>query len=226
MGLEAECICGKHDARLCTREEIEGNCAKGTGCSFDAQVVWTSTIDDSEPSPTSSPVAGTIDEQCADETDGDSTNLRHWAACGRVRRCGSQPTGGFNFDVPHEVRCCSDTSKPGWKKNSGCDVWAQSKMNNVCYEAKNFLEAECICGKHDARLCTREEIEGNCAKGTGCGFDRQVVWTSTIDDSELSPTSSPVAGTIDEQCADETDGASTPIKYLALCGRVGRCGSQ
>merc|ERR1712113_1206548 len=135
--------------------------------------------------PTSSPVSGTIDEQCASETDGDSTEVRYWADCGRVGRCGNQITGGFNYDVPHEVRCCSDTSKPGRQKRNGCSVWANSNMDDVCYSAKNFLEAECICGKHDARLCTREEIEGNCSRGTGCGFDRQVAWTST--EEEESP---------------------------------------
>merc|ERR1712226_1013062 len=122
------------------------------------------------------PVAG----QCASETDGDSTTLNYWALCGRqgAGRCSNEPDDVFAYDVPHEVRCCSDVAKDGWTKRSGCNVWAESNFG-VCHTNKNFLEAECICEKYDARLCTKAEIEGNCSRGTGCGRDNQLVWTST-----------------------------------------------
>merc|ERR1712039_943358 len=93
-----------------------------------------------------------VAEQCASETDGDSTTLNYWALCGR------QGAG----------RRCSDVAKDGWTKRSGCNVWVESNFG-VCHRNKNFLEAECICEKYDARLCTKAEIEGNCSRGTGCG---------------------------------------------------------
>jgi len=187
--LEAECICEKYDARLCTKAEIEGNCSRGTGCGMDNQLVWTSTPDDSAdtvptsvptPVPTLPPTLP-VAEQCASETDGDSTTLNYWALCGRQgagRRCSNEPDDVFAYDVPHEVRCCSDVAKDGWTKRSGCNVWVESNFG-VCHRNKNFLEAECICEKYDARLCTKAEIEGNCSRGTGCGMDNQLVWTST-----------------------------------------------
>jgi len=92
----------------------------------------------------------------------------------------------FEYDTPHEVRCCSDVSKEGWFKRAGCDVWTESRIDSVCYASKNFFEAACICGKLDGRLCTKEEIEGNCSQGTGCGFDHQVVWTSTQEGGDMT----------------------------------------
>merc|ERR1719491_1974702 len=193
--LEAECICGKHDGRVCTKEEIDGNCSQGTGCGFDREVVWTST---DEPA--------SIGEQCASETQGVSTLLKHWALCGKNGRCNDELNNEvFDYNVPHEVRCCSDVAKDGWSKRAGCTVWTESSFDSVCYASKNFLEAECICGKHDGRVCTKEEIEGNCSQGTGCGFDREVVWTSTDEPASIG-----------EQCASETQGVSTLLKEQAV----------
>ena len=31
-----------------------------------------------------------------------------------------------------------------------------------------------------ARLCTKEELEGNCTRGTGCGHDGELIWSSTM----------------------------------------------
>jgi len=165
--LEAECICEKYDARLCTKLELESNCGIRTGCGTDRQLVWTSTEKDLP-----------VDEQCASETDGDSTTVKYWAMCGRKNKCPNEPNGVFDYDVPHEVSCCSDTSKPGWKKRRNCNVWAQSKFDGKCMRNKNFLEAECICEKYGARLCTKQEANRSCARGTGCGNDRRLVWTS------------------------------------------------
>jgi len=100
----------------------------------------------------------------------------------------------FENDELHEVRCCSDTAKDGWTKRAGCNVWVESKPGDLCYASKTWAHATCICEKYDARLCTKEENENNCGRQTGCAFDRQLVWTSTPDDSSVvpSPTSSPV----------------------------------
>lgn len=40
---DAEEVCENEGARLCTQREIEEKCTKGTGCSFDNELVWTST---------------------------------------------------------------------------------------------------------------------------------------------------------------------------------------
>ena len=102
-------------------------------------------------------------------------DVQYWAACGKIGRCNNEVNGGFSYDVPHKLCCCSDIQKAVWKIWGGCNVWTQSKMIGECYTNKNFFMAECICNKHDARLCSREELVNNCAKGTGCGFDRQCI---------------------------------------------------
>jgi len=160
--------------------------------------VWTSTPDDSTviPSPTSSPVvsspttgvptqspvSGTIDEQCASESAFAFSPFKHWAVCGAVNKCEEEEAGVFENDELHEVRCCSDTEKDGWTKRNGCNVWVESKPGDLCYAAKTWHEATCICEKYDARLCTKEENESNCGRQTGCALDRELVWTSTPED--------------------------------------------
>merc|ERR1712019_327253 len=131
--------------------------------------------------PTSAPTQDElpIADQCASETDGDSTTAKYWAMCGRKNMCANESNDVFNYDVDHDVRCCSNTAKPGWIKRRGCSVWARSKFDGVCMRNKNFLEAECICEKYGGRLCTKEEIDRDCSARTGCRLDKELVWTST-----------------------------------------------
>merc|ERR1711862_762691 len=133
------------------------------------------------PLPTLSPTLPptNVGDQCESETEGDPTTVKHWALCGKKNRCRNEANGVFTYDVLHEVRCCSDSPKEGWRKRRRCAVWAQSNFDGVCHSAKNFFEANCICEKYDARLCTKAELNKNCARGTGCGFDNNLIWTET-----------------------------------------------
>ena len=103
---------------------------------------------------------------------------KHWAVCGADDRCDDEEDGVFENDELHEVRCCSATQKDGWTKRNGCDVWVESKLGGLCYAAKTWREATCICEKYDARLCTKVENESNCGKQTGCAYDKELVWTN------------------------------------------------
>jgi len=165
--------------------------------------------------PSSSPVVvKPILEQCLDETQGDTTDVKHWAACGRKNRCNNEPNGDFSYEVPHEVRCCSDDEIAGWKKYNNCP-YTQSVLIGECYAEQNFFMAECICGKYNGRLCTREEIEdSNCARGTGCGFDNDLVWTQTVVDDDDGYNDDDDRS-IDEQCTDVSLG-DISILFLTL----------
>lgn len=104
--------------------------------------------------------------------------MKYWADCGRDGRCDAQEIGEYDYDALHEVRCCSDEAIVRWQ-DKGCGIWAESKFDgNECYTEKNFFEAKCICDKHGGRLCTKQELKDDCTKGTGCGFDAEIVWTS------------------------------------------------
>ena len=77
------------------------------------------------------------------------------------------------------MRCCSDNYLPGhWNKNSGCSVWGGSDAWGSCVENQNFAAAAAICSDAGARLCTVAELKDDCTKGSGCGFDVQLVWAS------------------------------------------------
>jgi len=80
------------------------------------------------------------------------------------------------------VRCCSDIKLPSWiSRRPGCSAWAESAAGLwKCSRDKTFAEAEAICQTVGARLCTVAEIGDGCTAGTGCSFDYQLVWASTL----------------------------------------------
>jgi hypothetical protein len=159
--LEAVAICDKNDARLCTREEVlDLWCTTGSGCRFDDELVWTSTAEELV-----------------------------YVACGENGKCGEE--GDYKvaaLDELHEVRCCSDTRKEGWiyNESEGCFVSGESDLKPLdgddlqCHSESTYDEASNICERNGARLCTFVEIYVNhCARLSGCGFDSELVWTST-----------------------------------------------
>ncbi len=120
------------------------------------------------PSPSPSPLTVTV------------TTASHFIACGRSNfaRCREMERLAPDSEL-HEVRCCADASRPGWSKRDGCGAWANSIVGGTCHHSKTFGEASAICAGESARLCTKDEIEEDCTVGTGCGHDRDLVWTSS-----------------------------------------------
>eukprot|EP00573_Skeletonema_grethae_P005631 CAMPEP_0201712026 /NCGR_PEP_ID=MMETSP0578-20130828/59433_1 /ASSEMBLY_ACC=CAM_ASM_000663 /TAXON_ID=267565 /ORGANISM="Skeletonema grethea, Strain CCMP 1804" /LENGTH=810 /DNA_ID=CAMNT_0048201083 /DNA_START=53 /DNA_END=2485 /DNA_ORIENTATION=- len=114
--------------------------------------------------------------------------------CGRGdvdgKPCAEGRTETAPVDELHEVRCCRDCtgiscSRPWKRKCSTFDpnLYARSKVGGVC-KVGTFAEAQEFCenaGGTGTRLCTPREIENNCAKGTGCNFDRELVWACGND---------------------------------------------
>jgi len=126
----------------------------------------------------------------------------HLLACGRKGKCENELKSQSHCEVDylgrHEVRCCMDDKpskkslkreygrkyKPKWKqvrkfkKQRGCGVYAASKLPR-CVHAASFEEAKHVCDQiPGARLCSADEIENGCGKGTGCGHDKDLLWTS------------------------------------------------
>ena len=159
--------CAALNARLCTKDEAMSDCTEGTGCEFNAEMIWTST-----------PFC-TNDAFCDDGLQC-TTNT-----CGADGVCRSEPVPGcmqsvvggssVHFTWPgnrvtgaaasalHEVRCCSDINKPGWIKNENCNVWAESDVPS-CNDSKTLIEAENICTDAGGRLCTEAEILDDCTR--------------------------------------------------------------
>jgi len=106
-------------------------------------------------------------------------------ACGKNGGCGN--TGEDLIDKEDEayVRCCSDNLITGWSWKQRCDIYTESNAWGQCSGLVSFAAAESICVNENARLCTKDELINNCAKGTGCKYDRKMIWTSSTDFVEV-----------------------------------------
>lgn len=84
------------------------------------------------------------------------TDICHKTACGKKDRCSEQASCARHEDL-HELRCCSDSTKPGWTKRGDSCPWTES--NNFatgetdCLHAQTYNQANDFCASIDARLC-------------------------------------------------------------------------
>ena len=155
---EADSICRSEGSRICSKTELQSDCTRGSGCGHDSDLIWSGTTG-----------AGDMENR--------------YAVCGRgvVGNMNECPEGDSKLvpvDYLHKVWCCSDSPISGWsEKCSG--VWGESKFgSDGCFKEKTFEEAENICSLYGGRLCTIEELEGSCTKGTGCRYDAEMIWSS------------------------------------------------
>jgi hypothetical protein len=133
---------------------------------------------------------------------GPDASTSYLLACGSSssRSCKGQ-TAAANEAADHEVRCCRDSPASGWAQPSSrddicSDVWGRSTdANGVCQDALNHEEASAMCAEMGGRLCTAEELLGDCTRDTGCGHNNDMIWSST---------EAPDAGNTDT--GNETDG--------------------
>merc|ERR1712176_1141246 len=129
-----------------------------TGCRFDNRHVWSSSPVDPPPVV-------------------DSTQ-EFQVVCGKGSGCPDGDEQPAVVSEKHSVRCCADNQVgPGWKKRDQCDVWATSLWPD-CHET-SFAEATQLCGLAGARLCTKTELADMCTFQTGCGFDNDLIWSSS-----------------------------------------------
>eukprot|EP00041_Stephanoeca_diplocostata_P003333 m.33589 g.33589 ORF g.33589 m.33589 type:complete len:796 (+) comp14244_c0_seq2:392-2779(+) len=152
---EAASRCAASGGRLCTAAEVAANCVSGSGCKFDRELIWTSTT-------------------------GTRTGCyRHLVRCGKPGLCAQLSTHALDNET-HHVRCCSDVRIAGWKRNGECSVWHTSDRAGLgeCLTG-TYMEAVSYCAAGGGRLCTASEVETDCVSGSGCRFDRKLVWTSS-----------------------------------------------
>ena len=192
---DADEICASAGARICTASEMENGFTRGTGCSLDTRLVWTST-------------------PCAAGEE--------FCAAGRAVRTGrgTMPAGRtMPSKSSFAVRCCADSIAAAVEDSSGpptsrlselpCVVlqrnhrdwprpFAYRQANGVAQSsvcAASQISAEChrsdstsshtvhtarvVCAAVGSRLCTSSELESGIAKGTGCNLDNVPVWSSS-----------------------------------------------
>ena len=72
---------------------------------------------------------------------------------------------------PVSVNCCSGSIGGG---DLECD-------RRGCFATADFESAKSHCEDKNMRLCSREELETEVCCMLGCGFDRNITWTSDTD---------------------------------------------
>jgi hypothetical protein len=123
--------------------------------------------------------------------------------CGRTGFCAEEEYCAPLSEL-HEVSCCSDTEILGegagpwrWTRNPGddgsenCLVWAgrDDEHGTGCQHAMNYTNAYAFCDRMGARLCTAEELEADCTRGTGCNHDFDLIISGTVNNYATSAAS-------------------------------------
>merc|ERR1719491_2812572 len=121
-----------------------------------------------------------------------SAESKFWAVCPKSGECDSDDTVSETWKY-HALRCCSNTLILGWKKNNGCDVWGRSLLDKTCALDETYSFALNVCTLAGARLCTKEELVGECTMDTECEADNTLVWSSSS--AIQGPTESPTSQT-------------------------------
>jgi len=114
-------------------------------------------------------------------------------------------------DTKHGVRCCIDAAPvnpigqywTNWPQCGATYGGAEIEIDGKSCHTETFETAAEICAsvlsgtvETVGRLCTLVEIQNDCARGTGCGFDYGKVWVADAVTPE--PTSSPKPSTTSE----------------------------
>lgn len=174
--------CSAVGSRLCSANELANDATRGTGCGHDGKLVWTY-------------------EQCTTE-DGRLGRIARRGRSGQKR--GTEQRCEPLESTSPRVRCCADriVSRPppppttakscvelGWRFRYGnddvCGTSHQGFAENGgrrCLSARTHSFANDMCSAVGGRLCTADELARDATRGTGCGHDNRLVWTSDICD--------------------------------------------
>mmetsp|Transcript_28210 Transcript_28210/g.36471 ORF Transcript_28210/g.36471 Transcript_28210/m.36471 type:complete len:618 (+) Transcript_28210:151-2004(+) len=151
----ADAFCKFAGGRLCTLNELQNNEARGTGCSYDSKLLWTSS-------------------SCANG----HTLAMGSSTFGSATRCSADRIRNY-------ARCCADASSTsalscdtlGWPNVYGSSSVCGSSLS--CSGGITYSNANNFCKNAGGRLCTLNELQNNEARGTGCSYDSKLLWTSS-----------------------------------------------
>jgi len=189
----ADRFCKDQNARLCSYDEVTNGCAKGAGCGYDNEVIWTSLG-----------VSVKVEHKPFQIAEGGYYYIAqgdHTAQC--IERS-TKPchTMAVSVNENHAFRCCSVHPADGWTKS--CErgdeaVWVSS---NKWQTAQGTTDAGCrgkvtwdvanrFCRKQGGLVCSLSEVSSGCTKGTGCDYDGRAIWTSTAAGGTSKPSPAP-----------------------------------
>lgn len=157
------------------------------------QTTTTTTTPQTTTTATTTPQTTTTTSTTTTTTEAPPGEVLKAIVCGNGGDCAEAPEG---WDVAntydrHEVRCCRECIEGNcpraWKEKCPFyddEVYARSKIKGACREEATFLEAIALCNSVGGRLCTPWEVFEGCTAGTGCGFDREMIWACSYEGHE------------------------------------------
>lgn len=184
---EANAFCEAVGARLCTMTELQDNEARGTGCKYDGQMIWTSDV--CAGGYMVAPGSNRISTAPSCEAETSFYNTR---CCADIFEAVPIPSPTTSPIIPVPAPSRSPNAASTGLSTSTCDelgwtnagsygsssVCGESKVGGLCSGTISQSEANAFCEAAGARLCTIAELQANEARGTGCKYDVQLVWTA------------------------------------------------
>jgi len=177
---DAKDFCENAGARLCTGIEIENRDAWLSGCGYDTEFLWSSTMCDSG----YSVGTGSGDETaCLAATD--TTYVRCCADV--VETIGDditvvpEPTQAPVVVPMSSVSSCDDLGWNNAEDYGDSLVCAESDAEPFggCSGDVSWSDGKAFCENVGARLCTVTELLNLETRGTGCRLDNSPIWSST-----------------------------------------------
>lgn len=108
--------------------------------------------------------------------------------CSEIRLTPNATDGNFGtnnfklYDLPSGIQACGDTFDNN-PDSPNRNPWSVARGRRDC-KRFNFSEGIAICDVVGARWCTVEEFDAEVAQGTGCGGDRELVYTDSNCETE------------------------------------------
>ena len=119
-------------------------------------------------------------------------------SCSELRRAVRRRPDAAENERPNSARVCAESNNGFANGAPACFGGSVCPNFGACSPStpteNGYADALAICGDVGARLCTREELQRNEARGTGCQHDAELVWTK--DDCSDSGAFSPPPGYI------------------------------
>jgi len=198
---KAAWLCETVGGRLCNKSELVNGCTANSGplsCGWDSYMIWSSTPGNfQEETDSSDPAAVDYYYAIKGADSGDCLESN----------CATEIASQFDSKA---VRCCSTTNLYGAWSSRDCGdnmtVWSKSRFP-YCYLV-DWHTANEICCDAGGRLCTKEEIENTCTRGTGCWFNAMLIWSDQI--ANRTPTVVPTDTSSESPTVCPTQSSASP----------------
>eukprot|EP00581_Thalassiosira_minuscula_P008613 CAMPEP_0183705790 /NCGR_PEP_ID=MMETSP0737-20130205/2813_1 /TAXON_ID=385413 /ORGANISM="Thalassiosira miniscula, Strain CCMP1093" /LENGTH=287 /DNA_ID=CAMNT_0025933041 /DNA_START=194 /DNA_END=1057 /DNA_ORIENTATION=- len=119
----------------------------------------------------------------------DPPSASYMLACGASYASCTGISQSADSEELHHLRCCADSNlNNAWTRSdltpdscpSGVYGASDFPDGGMCYPAVTFHQGKNICEAEGGRLCTYNEVMSDCTLGSGCEYNYEMVWTSTI----------------------------------------------